>query len=449
MGRCKTYTGHNFKEAWLQVKMDLGEDAKIADSREVKNGFLGLFGESLVEIDAWLPEKEKSTNNHKKLSRNSRTRSSETSSFSKEWVVDGDDQPEFSPRDHAARLIDQKSGNNGRGGNSQTYSRKLTSNPPRKLKMTNFKRTPETDRQSSKELSGLIEKTDLLQEKIDLLVEKFATVEDVDAQQAPQYPGCLADLYARLVDQGVKKRYARRAMGQLRRLLEPHEIDQEEIVQEHLVELIGEKFTPARSVQPSDLPVILPFIGPTGVGKTTTLAKLAAQKLNENKSVGFISLDFYRLAAVDQLRCYADILDVPMLDIENYNAFTGAVDQLLNQGVEMIFVDTAGHSQFDEEKIDSLQGLFKVDLPRINHLVISATSRQQEVDSVLESFDRVGYDRLVITKLDETRSFGLLFNLLHRTDKPISHFTDGQDVPMDLIIAEADIVGNLLLRGEV
>ncbi len=446
MKKCKTYRADNLKEAFLQVKLDLGEDAKIADTREVKEGFFGLFGSTKVEVDAWVPENGSTPNgfsNNNTAPRRTQTASTRVRGDRHEWLLNEDNKPEFSARDHAIRMINKKAGAEKSDG---TYTKNIP--PKSKPDPQPAQKSDLAENKMNSDILGLVEKTDLLQEKIDALTEKIDTGSE-EIESIPDYPGYLSELYTNLVEQGVQDKLARRLIGRLRRILEPHEIDQVEVIKERVREVIEDDFAMATSIRPEDSPLVLPFIGPTGVGKTTTLAKLAAQKLLEDKKVGFISLDIYRLAAVDQLRCYADILDVPMLDIENYNEFPSAVNELERQGVELIFVDTAGHSQFDDDKLQKLEGLFDDDFDSISHLVLSATSRQKELESVLEGFDRVGYDRLIVTKLDETRNYGLLFNLVKKTDKPISHLTDGQDVPNDLLIAEPEIVTDFLLEGEV
>lgn len=458
MEDCKTYTGDNLKEALLQVKMDLGEGAKIADTREVEeNGFLGFFSESLVEVDAWLPEEEKQLGNigeNKSPSRSQNSRKKQGTNRDngdQEWVVSEENKPQFSPRDQATRLIEQK----GNNSSDETYSRDLNSSPgeqespPRKTSSTTAKKSArEKDRKTEREIAGLVEKTDLLQEKIDQLTEKLDSDQQSESHETPQYPGRLSDLYSKLAGQKVKKDLARELIGRVRRMAEPDELDRLPVLEDHAREIIKEDVMTPASLDLNDPPLILPFIGPTGVGKTTTLAKLAAQKIFENKTVGFISLDIYRLAAVDQLRCYANILEVPMVDVENYDQFGDAVAELEQQGAELIFVDTAGHSQFDEEKISHLESVFASEHEFVRHLILPASLPEGELDTVLDGFGQVGYERLIVTKLDETRNFGTIYNLLHEVDEPVSHFTNGQDVPHDLRLAEADYVADLLLGGD-
>ncbi len=455
MDNCKTYTGDNLKEALLQVKLDLGEEAKIADTREIeKNSFFGFFGESLVEVDAWLPESETQLDENSESRDFTSSKQRQNSNPGKsgdeprEWLLSEQNAPEFSPKDQATRLIEQKQ----KGGSDKTYSRSLDSSSrstsSSAASAADTGSSPAKRSKSDRKITGLVEKTDLLQEKIDALTDKIESKDEQTAHETPHYPGQLSGLYTELVNEGVKREFVRQLIGRVRRMAEPDEFDAPGALEEHAREVLKEKFVPPASLDYDEKPVIIPFIGPTGVGKTTTLAKLAAQKIFENKSVGFISLDIYRLAAVDQLRCYANILEVPMVDIENYDQFGEAVEELKQQGAELIFVDTAGHSQFDEEKINYLKNVFEADYNYKNHLVLPATLPKDEIESVLNGFGQIGYDRLVVTKLDETRSYGLIYNLINELEEPISHFTNGQDVPHDLMLAEADHVADLLLGSE-
>ncbi|MFB6345701.1 MAG: hypothetical protein ABEK50_08025, partial [bacterium] len=133
---------------------------------------------------------------------------------------------------------------------------------------------------------------------------------------------------------------------------------------------------------------------------------------------------------------------VHAVDAEDVDA---AIEELADQDVEIIFVDTAGRSQFDHQKINELQDMLDETREIITHLVIDATSRTEDLDSIFEGFDAIGYDRLVVTKLDETRRHGTIYNISRRTDKPIAYCTDGQDVPDDLRMMDPDELSDLLL----
>jgi flagellar biosynthesis protein FlhF len=445
--KTKTYRAENMNEALLKVKLDLGENAEISEQREIKKGgFLGFFQESLVEIDARLPGAEEALGEKKTSVRKNKIDNRKNAG--REWNVDTPVSPDFSPRSHAARLIDQKKMEGS--GPSPTYS-----SPRKKTVKKNFQpaqksTTTTADAEMSEEtrrtLEKVLENTDLLSEKVESLAEKINS--DSTAASSPRYPGCFNNVYQTLLKNGVKNEHARELIGKTRRLLEPHEIEDKVLIEEKVSELIENDFltVPPLGAE-DDKTILVPFIGPTGVGKTTTLAKLAAYFFGEEgKSVGFIAMDHFRLAAVDQLATYADIMGAPLEDLEESSGgFKKAVDSLVDQQVDIIFIDTAGRSQFDSEKISSLRPILETDYRVIPHLVVSATSRSDELQTVIEAFSVVDFERVVVTKLDETSKHGMIYNLLKKMNYPISYLTNGQEVPGNLELAESSRVAELIM----
>jgi flagellar biosynthesis protein FlhF len=189
---------------------------------------------------------------------------------------------------------------------------------------------------------------------------------------------------------------------------------------------------------------IIFFVGPTGVGKTTTLAKLAARlSLLENKKVGFITADTYRIAAVDQLRTYSEILGIPLEVIYEADEMILALKKFKDK--ELILVDTAGRSHKNENlQADLTELIEKIEKPEI-FLVISLTTGYKDIVSILESYQFLGDFKLLFTKLDETNTVGNILNLRVNSNKPISYITNGQSVPDDIEVADIDVLAELML----
>lgn len=189
---------------------------------------------------------------------------------------------------------------------------------------------------------------------------------------------------------------------------------------------------------------IITFVGPTGVGKTTTLAKVAAKLTLENdKSVGVITIDTYRIAAVDQLRAYADMIDIPIRVAFTPNELSMAVEEF--KGKEIILIDTVGRSQYNDKRIRMLRGLLN-SLPNPeNYLVMSAGTRNRDAVDIFTSFNILPIHGVVFTKIDETRTFGMLLNLVEETKMPICYITNGQEVPDDIVEADPEWVSNLIV----
>ena len=186
------------------------------------------------------------------------------------------------------------------------------------------------------------------------------------------------------------------------------------------------------------------LVGPTGVGKTTTIAKLAANfRLREKRRVGLITVDTYRIAAVAQLRTYADIIDLPMEVVATPQEMRQAIARLADQ--ELILLDTAGRSPNDEAQIQELRALLGEARPNAVHLVLSCTGGLATARKAIDSFASAGITDLILTKLDEVDGLGVLTPLLRSCGLPVSYLTDGQDVPDDIGAANADWLARAVL----
>jgi flagellar biosynthesis protein FlhF len=192
---------------------------------------------------------------------------------------------------------------------------------------------------------------------------------------------------------------------------------------------------------------LVALVGPTGVGKTTTIAKLAANyRLREKKRVGLITVDTYRVAAVEQLRTYADIIDLPMEVVSTPREMREAVARMRN--LDLVLMDTAGRSPRDEIKIQELRALLAEAEADDVLLVLSATAGTRSLVATAEKFAEVGTTGLLLTKLDEATSLGHLVALTQLCRLPISYLTDGQNVPDDIQIADRRQLSYLMLGIE-
>jgi flagellar biosynthesis protein FlhF len=251
--------------------------------------------------------------------------------------------------------------------------------------------------------------------------------------QQPQVPQELFEHYLQLIQNQVADELAREIIKNLEREIRPEYLSQPDYVRQRLAEQI-EKLVPAaapilrtRSVGPH----VVALIGPTGVGKTTTLAKLAANlKLNQKRRVGLITLDTYRIAAVDQLKRYADIIGSPLRVVGNAEELKEACRSMSD--MEFILVDTAGRSPRDTMKLNELRGMLAAIEPDEVHLVISSTAGQDCVDLAVQRFSEVRVDKIIFTKLDEAAHVGVVLNVVRKLDKRLSYLTTGQDVPNDI-----------------
>lgn len=196
---------------------------------------------------------------------------------------------------------------------------------------------------------------------------------------------------------------------------------------------------------------IIMMVGPTGVGKTTTISKLAARyayKLGQNYKVGIVTLDSFRVGAVEQLQAYTNIMRLPLEVVKKPDDLSEALLRL--KDCNYIFIDTAGSSQYDVDKIEFINEYQKKveELPIEKILVLPANVKHSDLLEIYKNYSILDIDYLTFTKLDETRSFGNLISFAHKTKKSITYFSIGQNVPDDLIVSDATFLIDCFMNQE-
>lgn len=197
----------------------------------------------------------------------------------------------------------------------------------------------------------------------------------------------------------------------------------------------------------SGMPHIAAFVGPTGVGKTTTIAKLAADlSIKRKKRVGLISIDNYRIGAFEQLKAYASIMGLLCIAAFNQEDFIRALKKM--ESMDVVLIDTAGHSHSDTARMkefsDVIRGEFKISV----HLVLSVTTGFLDMREAVNSFSRLNPETYVFTKIDETKRCGKIFDQINDLQLPVSIITNGQRVPEDLIIPDTRDLLSIMLGAE-
>jgi flagellar biosynthesis protein FlhF len=197
---------------------------------------------------------------------------------------------------------------------------------------------------------------------------------------------------------------------------------------------------------------VMMFVGPTGVGKTTTIAKLAARfayKMGMEYKVGIITLDSFRVGAIEQLKAYANIMRLPLEIVKKSEDLVEAILRL--QDCHYILIDTAGSSQYDIEKIESINEyqnrLQDIEIEKI--LVLPANVKKNDLLEIYEQYSILGINNILFTKLDETRSFGNIISFAYKIKKSISYLSIGQNVPDDLITAEDNYLIDCFMQQKI
>lgn len=293
--------------------------------------------------------------------------------------------------------------------------------------------------------------TERVQPKEEAEPEKVVelTEEKSEKSQTPEQDKFIRLLYNTMLENEVDEKYANQILEDIDKSKKPN------IPMDYLLANVYQKmilkFGKADGIIPSPkgAKVVL-YIGPTGVGKTTTIAKLASNYvLVEKKKVALLTLDTYRIAAAEQLRTYANILEVPFRVIYTDEELTRAMDDFA--AYDYIFIDTAGHSHQNEEQLERMNEILRLVEKTAQYqafLVLSATTKYRDLIKIASNYKTITDYQLIFTKLDETLTLGNLLNLKLYTDAPIAFVTCGQNVPDDIEQFNPQKTVKLLLGGK-
>jgi flagellar biosynthesis protein FlhF len=261
-------------------------------------------------------------------------------------------------------------------------------------------------------------------------------------QRKEKLSGALLKIYHQMISIGVSRSRAFLLVSTLNRNLPTGDLQDEEglcrVAEKLLARSIG------LSYRSSERKRICAFVGPTGAGKTTTLAKIAARSaLEEKLKVGLITTDTYRIAAVEQLKTYARIMEIPIEVVSDKTAFRRALAKLADR--DLVLVDTPGKSSVEPGYIDKLRDLFQLENPVETNLLLPLTSSKDNLAENLARFKPVGYQSIIFTKLDESRHFGMIYNIIDQERKPVSYVTNGQNVPQDIEKIDAGRLAKIIM----
>jgi flagellar biosynthesis protein FlhF len=394
----KTYRARSMHEALELVRRDLGPDAAVLHTRHVRGGLLRwLVGAHQVEVTA-----SADVNVPSRYAAHADVGS----------LLDAADDDAYCPADRDALVA----AGNVPPAHAHSYRDKFR----RDLK------APLSDLNS--------------------MVEDLCGKSDAGGPHA--LPQELFQLFTDLIDAEVSEELARELVERVRTDSSGGDLDDPVLLKARITRLVEDEIrvTGPIEVTPGRRRLVA-LVGPTGVGKTTTIAKLAANfRLRQRRRVGLITVDTYRIAAVEQLRTYADIIDLPMEVVSTPREMREAVDRLSN--LDLVLLDTAGRSPRDEVKIQELKSLLAEARPDDVHLVLSSVSSVATLNKTAARFLDVGVTSLLMTKLDEATGLGNLLPLLRSCQVPLSYLTNGQNVPDDIEAADPRKLARMVLGME-
>ncbi len=412
-----TFTGATPSEALKKAKLEIGDEGMLIETREVQKK--GLGKQALYEIligveEGSLPAtytKQKPLSKQKPLKKESEDILFDISNAAKQISQVADvTKPQFYYEGKAE---------------SQTLYE------PKELK----------------EIKSEINK---LTDKVKIIQNMFWDEKSPDIEA--QIPAEFAEIYRLAAQSGMNKEHLD---GLMRITLEhmPFKMKENSATVKRYFQTILRKMVPIRmETQPQvGTKKVMMLVGPTGVGKTTSIAKLAARYsflLDKKYKVGLVVLDTYRIGAVEQLMQYARMMKLSIETVVDPPEFSSALESL--KYCDYILIDTMGSSPYDKGKIEKIYECLNNNTTEYHVdvvLVMPSSIKYEDLKITYENFAPLGIDTLMFTKLDETRGFGNIFSLAYETKKPISYFSVGQEVPEDLVSASSDFLVECVLHG--
>ncbi|QOY34489.1 flagellar biosynthesis protein FlhF [Anaerobacillus isosaccharinicus] len=387
--KVKKFVAKSMSEAMKKIRTELGSEAVILNSKEVETGgFLGFFTKKNIEVIA-------AVDTAPAVRRPAPKKTSQT-------------QPSPKP-------------------------------PVTKNTLTKQELTKVESINASK--NGMLEK------EVKELKDIVNGISSSIATQFDDYPEILKKINQVLINQDISLNIRIDVMKKL--LKKWYILDKETTSEEEVLQWVREVIK--ETIQPNNMggfnfnKKFLNLVGPTGVGKTTTIAKIAAHcVLKHNKKVAFITTDTFRIAAIDQLKTYAKILNVPVEIAYSVEDFKKAKEKL--SGYDLVLIDSAGRNFLNELYIEELKKVINFDEEMETYLVLSLTSKYRDMATIYEQFAKVNINKVIFTKKDETFSRGAMINLVHEYNVGVSYITNGQSVPDDILEGSVEEIVNSIIE---
>ncbi len=404
----KKYVAETMSDALTQVRKELGEDAVILQSRQIeKSGLLSFLGKPMVEITAATPDPSPPVRKSVQLTQQQ-----------KELLVRNPVEQKPVQRPEVNQSSPVQTINRTQTINNQNDRSKVLEN--------------NTINTMQAEISELRES-----------MKELAT--HLKYQNVPSLPEKLVVRWKQLVDNGVNERKAHDLTQLLHKEINNSNMSNDEQIDAQLRSLLVKRINTGRIpfMTGQNRALTIALIGPTGVGKTTTLAKLATnRKIFGSKGVALVSTDTYRVAAVEQLQTFANIAGLPMEVVYRPDELPKAIE--IHQDKDVVLVDTAGRSQNDSGAMLELLEFMEAAQPDEILLVLSAGTRIEDQQDMINRFGQIPSTRVILTKMDEISSAGHLLDLSEMLPRQWVYLTIGQNVPDDIILADPTLLARMV-----
>ncbi len=410
----RKYEVFEISEALQAIKKEMGPDAVIISTREIRKEGFGLFSRPMIEVTAAVDPPSPMEQ--------ARRMEGETSHRD----VSTPDSERFDDLLEAAGRVEREDPAIGsvleelRAVKESVEALRAAQGPSTRIAWSRVQETCQELKEMMKALSLPAER-----------------------DRGDDFHPTLAAVFNRLISNGVDRTIASELLQITKRKLGPDDLWKEDFVENYLKEMIKSMVQASVALeQPKPGGKVVALIGPTGVGKTTTVAKLAAHQFRKKGKVTLATLDTYRVGAVEQLKIYAKIIGAPVVVSESRLRESIAERK---EG-ELILIDTAGRSHLNASQVEELHALARLGTPIETHLVLSSNTRERDLEEIIDRFSSITINYLLFTKTDETRNYGALLTAMRKKGKPLSYLTTGQRVPEDIEIATPKRVADLVLN---
>lgn len=450
----KKYLVKDMNEALTRIRYELGKDAIIISQRKVrKSGFTGLFSRKVIEVTAAVENSTEKSNSEKGFKRDNSFYNQKKDSYVQ------DETEEFKNSLESIKklmqdeiLFDQNKTAVEEKSVETLYDRILEHN------LNAEKESVETKEEKNdfgviNEISRIPKKN----EKADKKVQDIKGNDNSNIESIHKEVSELKNLINKVIKNSTYEESKESLLKEKLKKLDIDEEFQEEIINitegnsnedSEETEILRDIFERDILISKKNLDGRIVLVGPTGVGKTTTIAKLAGRlALVEKKKVGLITVDTYRIGAIEQLKTYAEIMNIPFKVVITMKEMEEAIDSM--NGCDVILIDTTGRSSKNAMQISELRAFVQKANPDHTCMVISATTKNSDIQSILRGYSELEYDNVIITKLDETTVYGSLYNIIKISNKPISFITTGQNVPDDIMVPEKEKIASFILGEEI
>lgn len=384
----KKYIVNNMNEAMNRIRYELGQDAVIISQRKIKkSGIKGFFSPKVIEVTAAVDNK------------NNLQQDVKSSIDAIKKVFESKDKKEEATR---------------------------SENEVKKVKDKG-----KEEERSNKKISVVEEEKDKLLKEMQEMKKMINNLANGTEESKK------SKLQEKLEDNDVNNNIIDKVLSKASSMDE--EIENEERLKLAIRDMI--------QISDENFENVVVLVGPTGVGKTTTIAKLAGRlALMEKKKVGLITVDTYRIGAVEQLSTYADIMNISFKTVISAKDMENALEGM--KDCDIVLIDTTGRSSKNAMQIGELNTFIQKANTKNIYLVISCTTKNKDIKAIIEGYKVLNFNNVVITKLDETTTYGSILNILDTADKPLSFITTGQNVPDDIKKLSCEEITNLVLGEE-